>query len=189
MSDQDNLQPQLRKRANETLTRLGASEREALLIKGWMSHDARWFMAVAGEYGMAAANRLNQVAARAAGKVEAQRITRALQLPPRTALDDYLLAQEILVAFLGPDLIEYGIFPTSDRAYRMNVRRCFAYDNAVRAGIAEQYACGIFARVAGWFDALGLAHEINPALGQCLKAQGRECVYTITLRGAEGGLR
>ena len=58
MNSQENLQPKLRQQANELLRRLPPAEREALIIKCWMSHDARWFMAVAGEYGMEAANRV-----------------------------------------------------------------------------------------------------------------------------------
>jgi hypothetical protein len=38
-----------------------------LLIKGWMSHDARWFMAVAEDFGIEHANRLNQKVARDLG--------------------------------------------------------------------------------------------------------------------------
>ena len=80
----------LRQKANDILGRLSPSERETLLIKCWMSHDARWFMAVVGEYGLQVANRLNRIAAHEVGKVEAQRIARALQLPPVKTLDDYL---------------------------------------------------------------------------------------------------
>src|SRR3990167_244013 len=119
MTDHEDLTVGLRQKAQNILGRLSPTEREALLIKNWMSHDARWFMAVAQEYGLPVANRLNQIAAHAIGKVEAPRIVRAMQLPPITTLDDYLLAQEILVAFLGPDLIDYGIVRVSDRTYQM----------------------------------------------------------------------
>jgi len=184
MGNQKDLQPGLRQKATDILGRLPPSEREALLIKCWMSHDARWFMAVAGEYGLQVTNRLNQIAAHEIGKVEAQRIVRALGLPLVTTLDDYLLAQEIFIGFLGPDLLDYRVSKVSDNAYQVLVRRCFAHDNAVRAGIADVFECGIFARVTGWLDALGLAYETNPLLGKCLKAQGQECLYTITLREA-----
>ncbi len=167
------------------LRKLPPSEREALLVKCWMSHDARWFMAVAREYGVQIANRLNQIAAHEIGKVEAQRITRALEVEPVTTLDDYLLAQEVFIGFLGPDLLDYGVSQVSDHAYQAHVRHCFAHDNAVRAGIAGHFECGIFARVTGWIDALGLAYEVNPSLGKCLKAQGQECIYTITLGKAK----
>src|SRR3989304_7020730 len=92
-------------RAKEVLGRLSASEREALLIKCWMSHDARWFMAVAREYGLEAPNRLNRIAAHEVGKAEARRIARALELPEANSVDDWLLAQEIFLALLGPDLL------------------------------------------------------------------------------------
>ena len=101
MSDQEDLQPELRRQARDILGRLSPSEREALLIKCWMSHDARWFAAVAREYGMPAANRLNRTAAHEIGKVEAQRIVRALQLPPVAGVDDYLLTQEVFMAALS----------------------------------------------------------------------------------------
>ena len=65
-------------------------------------------------------------------------------------LDDYLLAQEIFIGFLGPDLLEYRVRKISDTVYESHVEHCFAYDNAQRAGVADEYECGIFARVTGW---------------------------------------
>jgi len=181
MSNQDDLQPGLRQRANDLWRQLAPSEHKALLIKCWMSHDARWFMAVAQEYGLPVANQLNKIAAHAIGKVEAPRLVRALSLPTVTTLDDYLLAQEVFICLLEADLLDYSVVKVSDQAYQMQVQRCFAYENALRAGIAEQYECGILARITGWLAALGLAYEINPSLGKCLKVQGQECIYTIAL--------
>jgi len=155
-----------------------------LLIKCWMSHDARWFMAVAREYGMEVTNRLNRIAAHEIGKVEARRIVSALELPPVKTLEDYLLAQEVFIGLLGPELLDYRVIKVGDSAYQVHVRRCFAHDNAARAGVADDLECGIFARVTGWLEALGLAYETSPPLGKCLKAQGQECMYTITLRQA-----
>ncbi len=182
MNNQRDLQPGLRQQANDILHRLSPSDQQALLIKCWMSHDARWFMTVAKACGFPVTNRLNQIAAHEIGKVEARRILRALQWPPVTTLDEYLLVQEVFISLLGPDLLDYAVKKLSERAYQTQVRRCFAYDNAVRAGIADQFECGIFARITGWLDTLGLAYEMSPALGKCPKAQGQECVYTITLR-------
>lgn len=187
MTSQADLRPALREKANGLLRALSPSEREALLIKCWMSHDARWFMAVAKECGMQVTNRLNQIAAREIGRVEAQRIARALQLPQVTTLDDYLLAQELFISLLGPDLLGYRVIKVDDRAYQVHVRRCFAHENAVRAGIADDFECGVLARVTGWLDALGLNYELSPPLGRCLRAQGQECIYTVTLgKRAEG---
>jgi len=181
MTDHEDLRAGLRQQAQDILGRLSPTEREALLIKNWMSHDARWFMAVAREYGMEVANRLNQIAAHEVGKAEAQRLVRALGLPPVKTVDDYVLAQEVFISLLGPDLLDYGVSKVGDNAFRVDVQRCFAHDNAARAGISDTFECGIFARLTGWLDALGLAYETSPPLGKCLKARGRECGYTITL--------
>jgi len=166
------------------LGRLSPSEREALLVKCWMSHDARWFMAVVGEYGLQVANRLNRIAAHEVGKVEAQRIARALQLPAVTTLDDYLLAHEVFIGLVGPDLADYDVIKVGDNACEMRMQRCFAYENAVRAGVADNLECGIFARITGWPEALGLEYEISPPLGECLKVQGRECIHTFAFKAA-----
>lgn len=97
------------------------------------------------------------------------------------SLEDYLLVQEVLISLLGPDLFDYRVSRDGESAFRVEVGRCFAYDNARRAGIADALECGIFARVTGWLESLGLPYEMTPSLGGCLKAQGGECRYTIAL--------
>ena len=180
----EDLAPTLRQRAGEILRRLAPEEREALLLKCWMSHDARWFAAAVLAGGMELANRLNRMAAREEGKAEVRRIAGALALPPVRSADDWLLVQEALIGLLGPDLLDYRASKQTDTACRVSVDRCFAYDQVTRAGVAEHYECGIFERVAGWLDGLGVPHELSPPLGKCLKAQGRDCAYTITLSPA-----
>jgi len=183
MNAQEDLKPGLRQQAVEVLSRLAPAEREALLIKCWMSHDARWFMAVAGEFGLEVTNRLNQIAAHELGKAESRRIVKALHLPPVKSLHDLLLIQEIMIGLLGPNLLDYRVDRVSDSSASVHVRRCFSYDNAARAGVADQMNCGIFARVTGWLEGLSLPYEIEPKLGRCFKGRGEECLYTISLSG------
>ena len=86
----------IRERALARTAALSAQQREELLLKCWMSHDARWYMAAAQEFGLEAANRLNQAAARAEGRVEARRALKAAGMElPRTR-DEALEAQEVL---------------------------------------------------------------------------------------------
>ncbi len=181
MDTGEDLRPALKQQAVGLLRRLPASDRETLLIKNWMSHDARWFMAVAAEFGMQVTNRLNQRAAHEVGKVEAHRIVRALGLPAVSTVADYLLVQEVFIGLLGPDLLAYRVMKAGENAFRINVERCFAHDNAARAGVARELACGIFARVTGWIEGVGLACETQPCLDTCLMACGEECVHTIAL--------
>lgn len=107
------LHPPLRGKAQQAVDQIASTELAGLLIKNWMSHDARWFMAVASEFGLSVANRLNKIAAHDVGRVEAPRIVRALQLPPVTTIDDYISTQEIFIAWLGPDL--NAVSPTITR--------------------------------------------------------------------------
>src|SRR3990172_8160604 len=107
-------QPALREQADQMLGKLSPQEREELLIKCWMSHDARWFTAVAMNHGMQAANRANQAAVREEGKVEARRLARAARLGPVQNASDFLLAQEVFIGLLGPDLLDYDTVQTGD---------------------------------------------------------------------------
>ncbi len=184
MSEQQDRRPQLRERANAIIAQLSPEEREALLIMCWMSHDARWFMAVAQAFGLEAASRLNQAASHEEGKVEARRLMRALGLPPVATLDDYLLLQETIIGLLGPELLDYQVVSTGDDSFQIRIQRCFAHENVARAGVADTYECGIFSRVTGWLDASGLKYEMTPSLGKCQKTQGQECAYSFKLEGS-----
>lgn len=153
-----------------------------LLIKGWMSHDARWFMAVAKHFGMDAANRLNQSVCREIGRVEMKRFMKLLGLSPSKDLKEFLTLKKAALSLYGSGLAEYEIKTLGDQSYEMHMKRCFAYENIVRAGIEDQCECGIFARLQGWVDAQGLEHELNPPLGKCMMVLGKACSYTIKLK-------
>jgi hypothetical protein len=153
-----------------------------LLIKGWMSHDARWFMAVAERFGIEEANRLNQKVCRDLGWVEMKRFMKILGLSLPKNIHEHVSMNHAAISLYGPDLIEYEIKILDHQSYEMHIRRCFAHENVVKAGIKDQYECGILARVQGWIDSQGLEHELSPPLGKCMKVSGEECHYKIRLR-------
>jgi hypothetical protein len=163
------------------LSPLSFDTQKDLLVKGWMSHDARWFMAVAEHFGIEAANRLNQIVARELGRVEMKRFMKALTLSSPKNMDEYLNLKKAALSLFCPDLIEYEIKILDHQSYEKRLKRCFAYENIVRAGIKDQYECGIFARIQGWIDAQELKHELAPPLGKCMMVLGKECRYRITL--------
>ena len=161
---------------------LSHEKQKDLLIKDWMSHDARWFMAVAEHFGIEAANRLNQIVARELGQIEMKQFMKALALSPPKDIGEYVGIKKAAISVFGPDLIEYAIKILDHQSYEMHLKRCFAHENVVRAGISDQYECGIFSRLQGWIDAQGLEQELTPALGKCMKVLGKECCYTVRLR-------
>ena len=164
------------------LSNLSFEAEKDLLIKGWMSHDARWFMAVAEHFGIEAANRLNQSVCRELGWVEMKRYMKTLALSPAKNLEEFLSLGKAALTLYGSGLAEYEIETLDDQSYEMRFKRCFAYENIVRAGIKDQYECGILARVQGWIDAQGLEHELDPPLGKCRMVLGKECFYRIKLK-------
>lgn len=186
MDGEGSVQGSLRRQAVAHTAELSAEQRENLLIGSWMSHDARWFNAVAGAYGLEAANKLNRQASYELGRVEARRIVSAAQLTDVQSRDRYLLTQETIISVLGPNLLGYELELRDDDGWEIRVERCFAFENVTRAGIAGQYECGIFPRVTGWMDSLGLHYEMTPAIGACLRARGNACAYAFRLTPSEG---
>jgi hypothetical protein len=164
------------------LNNLSAGMEKDLLIKGWMSHDARWYMAVAEHFGIEAANRLNQMVTRDLGRVEMKRLVKALNLSPSKNMDEYLNLKKAALSMFGRDLVDYEIKILDHQSYEMHLQRCFAHENIVRAGIKDEYECGIFSRLQGWIDAQGLEHDLTPPLGKCMKVLGKECRYKVTLK-------
>ena len=164
------------------LNRLSIDMQKDLLVRGWMSHDARWFMAVAGRFGIEEADRLNQKVCRELGQVEMKRFMKALSHPLPKNIDEHMTINKEAISLYGPDLIEYEIKILDRQSYEMHIRRCFAHENVVKAGIKDYYDCGILARIQGWINAQGLEHELIPPLGKCMKVQGKECRYTLKLR-------
>jgi hypothetical protein len=164
------------------LNHLSFDLQKDLLIKGWMLHDARWFMAVAEHFGIGHANRLNQIVARELGRVEMKRLMKALSLSLPKNIGEYLNLKKATISMFGADLIEYEIRVLDSQSYEMHLKRCFAHENIVRAGIKDQYECGILSRIQGWIDAVGLEQDLTPPLGKCMKVLGKECRYKITLR-------
>lgn len=161
--------------------RLSFGMEKDLLIKGWMSHDARWFMAVTQHFGIDVANRMNQFVCREIGRAEMKRYMKTLALSPSKDINEYLNLKKSAMSLYGHGLVEYDIKTLDHRSYEIHLKRCFAFENIVRAGIKDQYECGILARIQGWIDAQGLDHELKPALNKCMMVLGKECRYTITL--------
>jgi hypothetical protein len=60
---------------------LSDEKEKELLRRCRYSHDARWYMAVAQEFGVEAANRLNKRVCQALGKAEMRRLVKALGVP------------------------------------------------------------------------------------------------------------
>lgn len=162
---------------------LTTEEREALLRRAWYGHDARWFAAVAAEFGIDTANRLNRKALRANTVGEMRAVARVLDADTAADLDEFLVAFDVAASVFVPDsLMEFELERLDRRSYAVSFQRCFVHENIMKAGIAGQYVCAVFDRVAGWHDALGLPLNEEPTGLLCAKAQGNDCRRVLTIQ-------
>jgi hypothetical protein len=162
---------------------LSDEQEKELLRRCWYSHDARWYMAVAQEFGVEAANRLNKRAARALGKAEMRRLVRTLGIGAPTTVQELVrLTEAAFRFFVTPPLTQAEFRAVDDHSYEGWMKRCFIYDNIKKAGIGSFYICAALDRIQGWHDALGLTLTEEPPARTCPKIQGGECRPVVTFR-------
>ena len=153
-----------------------------ILRRCWYSHDARWFAAVAQEFGLEAANRLNRQVCRALGKVETLRLMKALGISRISGVEEMVRFVDGGCRLLIGPLMEFEIRAVDDRSYEATFHRCFVHENIVKAGVAQSYVCAVFDRLQGWHDAADLPLTEDVAALPCAKAEGRECRRVLTIQ-------
>lgn len=165
-------------------TDLDSKTREDMIRRAWYAHDARWFAAVAAEYGMEVANRLNRAAVRAVGQVEAGRLARALGRQRAENVEEFLdFLKGGLDLYVAPPLMDMAMRKVDDRSYEVTVNDCFVYTNIAKAGITETYECAVWDRVQGYHEALGQSLEDGQRPGAiCVRARGQECRRVLTIK-------
>lgn len=161
------------------------TQRAALLATCWTAHDAHWFAVVAASLGIDAANRLSRAAAQAQGRFEAREVIRLFGLRAVATLDDWLGVQEVFFGLLAPGVLHHDVERVDERTCRIRIDRCRVYERAADAGVADHYACGVAARLAGWLQGLDLGYALGPCNEGCPLARGKPCVYTLMLRFQE----
>lgn len=162
---------------------LNAETEKDLLRRCWLWHDARWFAAIAGEFGMEAANRINRNNVRALGQVEMRRLMKARGVE---RVDDLAGAMDLYDAgrdlYVPASLMDADIAVVAPGAYEVMFRRCYVHENITRAGIAATYRCAVFDRIQGWHDAWGLPLAEELPSRTCALAAGRTCQQRFTVR-------
>ena len=155
------------------------------LVNNWMTHDALWYGAVASRFGMAEASPMNLRVCRSLGKIEFKRFLKATGTPQPDGMAAVKELFEEAWSVFVPRAFEGEAVFRADDAMVVKNTRCFAHEGMVKAGLIAEYECGIFERIEGWFDAMGLDYTRTPDLSRCLKYEGEECVVTIQFRFEE----
>ena len=160
-------------------SKLNQTQFRDMLLKNWMTHDALWYGEVAAKFGMAVASPMNLKVCRKLGQIEFKRLMKSVDASPPKDMGQYITLFELAKEVFFPDFMTVEInYPNHD-TQRFHVLDCFAHKGMQKAGLLPEYQCGIFERIAGWFEAMGLKYDLVPNLDRCLKFRGQKCKITV----------
>jgi hypothetical protein len=150
-----------------------------MLLRNWLTHDALWYAEVAAKLGMAEASPMNLRVCRKLGRIEFKRLMNAADALPPKNFTVYRELFELGKGVFVPEFIAIQIDYPGNSVQVFRVSECFAYNGMKKLGLLSEYECGIFERIEGWFDAMGLRYTRTPDLRRCLKFKGEECRITV----------
>ena len=159
-----------------TLTR---DELWSILMKNWMTHDALWYGEVAMKLGMSEASPMNLRVCRKLGTIEYKRYMKMVGISQPRNMDEFREHFEAGQKVFVPEFIDFNITYLRNNTMVTNVDHCFAHAGMEQMGVLADYECGIFERIEGWFDAMGVKYALTPDLSRCLKLKGEECKVTV----------
>ncbi len=161
------------------LTALNREQLKDILLRNWMTHDALWYGEVALKLGMNEASPMNLRVCRKLGRIEFRRLMEMVKATPPSNMVEYRELFDLVKGVFVPSFMQWHVEYLGNDAQVFHVSDCFAYRGMEKAGVIADYECGIFERIEGWFDAMGLRYERIPDLSRCLKFKGEACVITV----------
>ncbi|MCJ7515220.1 MAG: DUF6125 family protein [Dehalococcoidia bacterium] len=164
---------------------LKQNEIKEILIKNWMTHDAMWFYHCFQECGIDRTNKINKAAVRAMGIIEIQRIQKAVGMDKVETFEDFKSLMEATWSIVKGDFMKFSHSYPSPNILRGEMERCFAYEGIKQIGAIDKYQCGIFERIYGWFDGLGLKYEVIPLMDGCMMHTEGKCCRDISFSFSE----
>ena len=155
-------------------------ELKEILIKNWMSHDAMWFYHCLQECGIEKTNKINKAAVRAMGMIEIRRIQKAVGVDKVETFEDLKSLMEATWGVVKGDFMKSTYSYPSENVIRCNFESCFAYEGIKQIGAIDKYQCGIFERIYGWFDGLGIKYSVSPQVEGCMMHTDGKCFRDIS---------
>lgn len=154
-----------------------------LLVKTGLTHDAMWFMNAVSTTGIETANQMNRASARMMAAIEARRILKLMDIESVSSMKDlrdyFETARELAIG----DFMEFS-WTWRDDAFDFEITKCFAFDGVSKLGVAGEYECGIYERVYGWLDALGVIYDVSPNVEHCTMYHDGSCRRTFSVEFA-----
>jgi hypothetical protein len=154
---------------------LSKGELKELLNKCWMTHDGMWFYHCLQECGIEKTNKINKAAVKSLAAIESKRIKKGLSIQKVETFEELKDFIEGVFGVLKADFMDFVYSFPSRNLFHMEMRQCFAYDGMQRMGVIDQYQCGIFERIQGWFDGLEIKYSVTPQVEGCMMRDQGQC--------------
>lgn len=161
----------------DLLTQMDKNEIRELFSKNWMTHDAMWYGCSVQALGPEKANQLNKEAVRLMAGVEIGRIVRLMGKPKGyhvTRFDELTQVFETAFQLIQARFMNFEFGFPEKNLMRGWLNSCFAYEGVKKYGMIAHYDCGIFERIKGWLETLGVAYKTKNFSG-CLMHQTGNC--------------
>lgn len=158
---------------------MAAESLKQLLLRGWMTHDAMWFKNVVEKVGIKAANELNRAAVQDMAPIEVRRLLGALGMEGVSSFGELEVFMRGAMDLLAGDYLGYTWRWEQPDRLHARISRCFAHQGVTRLGVAERYECGIYDRIYGWLDALGVGYRVVPQVEYCTMHHEGTCVREL----------
>ena len=159
---------------------LKKSELKEVLIKNWMTHDALWFSNCLQECGIEKTNRINKAAARAIGMIEIKRIQKTLGINKVETFEDFKLLSDATWDIVKGKFMKFAYSYPAKNVLHIGFESCFAHKGIKQLGAIEQYQCGIFERIYGWYDGMGIKYSVSPRVEGCMMHTDGICFREFT---------
>ena len=160
--------------SQELVFKIDKETRIEMLIRNWLSHDARWQMAVVKSFGWDAGNRLTQQVTRNMGKTMMLRFMSSAGISRVENVEELREMLEAVISLNWSDAsFRYQVECPPESAIRFKINRCETNDNISKANATDKYECGCFALRSGFCDALKL--KISQECKTCLMKGDKKC--------------
>ncbi|MFX0186695.1 MAG: DUF6125 family protein [Candidatus Hodarchaeota archaeon] len=155
---------------------LNEKEIKELLFKSWMTHDGMWFLHSLRKVGIEKTNKINKAASRGLGFVECKRFKKVLGIEKIKTLEELKNFMDKVVDIVKADFMKFSYEFSNDNELTFEMHKCFAYNGIKRIGVLDDYICGIYDRIEGWFEGLGIKFDVSPQINNCLMNEGKKCI-------------
>ena len=174
---ENDIEPQI----YELLSTISEEEKFKMMSKNWLSHDARWQIGSVMYLGWDKANKLNQNVTKQIGKVLMFRMMKALKISKVNNLNELKLLLGLATYFnfsIHPST--WKMYKTSKNIFKIEIEKCFTYQNVKRVGATKDYKCACFSLREGFFEALNI--EINQGCQKSLMKGDIKCEICLKIK-------